>query len=73
MKDTGIGIKQEQGEEIFKKFIRDDDAIKMHVGGTGLGLFIASMMTEAMGGKIWGESGGQGKGSTFYIKLPLSK
>ncbi len=45
----------------------------MDVTGTGLGLFVAFVMSEAMGGKVWAESEGQGKGSTFYFKLPIAK
>ncbi len=73
VKDSGIGIDEKFGQEIFKKFVRDEEAIKMDVAGTGLGLFVASIMINAMGGKIWAESEGRGKGSTFFIKLPLSK
>jgi hypothetical protein len=71
--DTGIGIDKNFGEEIFKKFIRNEEAIKLEVSGTGLGLYIATVMVGAMNGKIWAESEGINKGSSFYIKLPLSK
>jgi signal transduction histidine kinase len=71
--DTGIGIDKNFGEEIFKKFIRNEEAIKLEVSGTGLGLYIATVMVGAMNGKIWAESEGVNKGSSFYIKLPLSK
>lgn len=73
IKDSGIGIDDDMREHIFSKFIRDDDAIKIDVQGSGLGLYIASVMVEAMGGKIWAESAGKGEGSTFYVELPLVK
>jgi signal transduction histidine kinase len=71
--DTGIGIEKDLHQEIFNKFNRGDEAAKIDIMGTGLGLYIASTMIESMGGKIWAESAGKDKGSTFYIKLPLSK
>lgn len=73
VEDTGIGIDKDMQAEIFRKFSRGEDAKKIDITGTGLGLFIASTMIESMGGKIWAESEGSGKGSRFYIKLPLSK
>ena len=73
IEDTGIGIDKDMQQEIFSKFSRGEEAKKIDISGTGLGLFIASTMIESMGGKIWAESEGSGKGSRFYIKLPLSK
>jgi signal transduction histidine kinase len=73
IEDTGIGIDKDMQAEIFRKFSRGEDAKKIDITGTGLGLFIASTMIESMGGKIWAESEGSSKGSRFYIKLPLSK
>jgi signal transduction histidine kinase len=73
IEDTGIGIDKDMQQEIFRKFSRGEDAKKIDITGTGLGLFIASTMIESMGGKIWAESEGSDKGSRFYIKLPLSK
>jgi len=71
IKDTGIGIQKEKLQSIFGKFARAEEAIKMDVGGTGLGLFVAKIMTEAQGGKIWVESEGIMKGATFYVEMPL--
>ena len=42
---------------------------KVNVIGTGLGLYVAKQMIEGMGGKIWVESEGKGKGSTFNIEM----
>ncbi len=71
--DTGIGIEKEKVKEIFNKFARTSQAIKMNVTGTGLGLFVAKIMTEAQDGKIWVKSDGLNKGSTFYVSLPIAK
>ena len=48
------------------------DSIKVNVHSTGYGLFIAKEVVEAQGGKIWAESEGQGKGSTFIVEFPTS-
>ncbi len=71
--DTGIGIREDQKSEIFGKFIRDEEAVKIDVEGTGIGLYVAQTMINALGGKIWVESEGSGKGSVFYLKFPLAK
>lgn len=66
--DTGIGIAQEDIPNLFKKFFRVDNSKTRTIGGTGLGLYIAKILTESMDGKIWVEST-IGKGSSFYIEL----
>lgn len=73
VKDTGIGIDEEKANEIFNKFARSPEAIKINVVGTGLGLFVAKTMIEAQDGNIWVNSNGLGKGSTFYISIPIAK
>jgi signal transduction histidine kinase len=70
--DTGIGIPIDKLDNIFEKFNRTEEAISLSVTGTGLGLYVAKIMTEAQGGKIWAESKGPGSGSTFHIKLPVT-
>lgn len=72
-KDSGIGIEEGKANEIFNKFARSESAMKMNVVGTGLGLFVARIMIEAQNGNIWVESEGPGKGSTFFISLPIAK
>lgn len=67
--DTGIGIEKEDISRLFSKFTRAKDANKTNVSGTGLGLYVAKQMIEAQKGKVWVESEGKGKGSTFFIEL----
>jgi signal transduction histidine kinase len=70
--DSGLGIAAELIPHLFEEFIRDE-RVKKEVRGTGLGLFIARKITESHGGKIWAESGGEGKGSVFNVSLPEVK
>ncbi len=72
IKDNGIGIAPEALGEIFKKFERAKNANSINVTGTGLGLYIAKQMAEAMGGSITVSSEGEGKGSTFTITFPIN-
>ena len=67
--DTGVGIRPEVLPGLFEKFTRALDASKTNILGTGLGLYVARKMVEAHGGKVWAESPGQDKGSTFHIEL----
>jgi signal transduction histidine kinase len=73
VKDTGIGLNQEDMIEIFDKFKRSKNAITVNVSGTGLGLYVAKVMTKAQDGDIWAESEGLGKGTAFNLKFPLVK
>ncbi len=69
VRDKGIGISSEDLPRIFNKFFRGATAKKMDTEGMGIGLFMARRIIEQQGGKIWAESEGEGKGSTFFIKL----
>jgi signal transduction histidine kinase len=69
IKDTGIGIPQDELPKIFNEFYRATNAKKIERDGTGLGLSIAKQVIERHGGKIWVESE-QGQGTTFNIILP---
>jgi len=71
IKDTGEGLTKEEKEKLFKRFSRGAAGIKFWVEGTGLGLFISKSFVELHGGKIWVESEGKSKGTTFYIELPI--
>ncbi len=69
--DTGIGMSQETIDRVFEKFERADNANSVNVAGTGLGLFVALKMANAMKGSITAASEGDGKGSVFTFELPL--
>ncbi len=72
IKDSGIGIKDEDKEWIFQRYFRSDDAQARDIPGTGLGLYISKRFVELMGGKIWFESK-YNQGSVFNFMLPISK
>lgn len=69
VKDTGIGIKEEDIGQIFNSYNRADEKENRHIEGTGLGLSITKRLVDAMGGNISVESV-YGEGSTFTILLP---
>ena len=69
VKDTGVGIGQEQKEIIFDRFRQGNESLTRDFEGAGLGLSISKAYVEMLGGKIWAESE-VGKGSTFYFTLP---
>jgi signal transduction histidine kinase len=69
--DTGIGMSQETLDSIFDKFERGSNANSANIHGTGLGLFTALKLAEAMGGTVTAHSEGEGKGSRFTLELPL--
>ena len=70
IKDTGIGISAADLKRIFKRFYRSDSRRAKEVKGTGLGLAIVRAIVERHGGRIVAESKGEGKGSTFVVRLP---
>jgi PAS domain S-box-containing protein len=73
VKDTGIGIPEEQLESIFQEFTQVDVTTTRKVGGTGLGLPISRRLIEMHGGQLWAESTGvTGEGSTFYVRMPIT-
>jgi signal transduction histidine kinase len=67
--DTGIGMTDEQLEQIFKPFTQADASTTRKYGGTGLGLTISQRLCQILGGEISVESE-DGKGSTFIVSLP---
>ncbi len=68
--DFGMGIAARDIPKVFNKFERIED-VKHHAGGTGFGMPIAKNIIEVgHGGKMWVESGGRGKGATFYFIIP---
>jgi len=70
VQDHGIGISSEKLKKIFERFYQAEPPNTRHYGGLGIGLTIAKGLIEAQGGKIWAESDGEGKGSTFKVLLP---
>jgi hypothetical protein len=68
-KDTGVGIPASVMPKLFAKFTRSDTANKTNIRGTCLGLYIAKEIITAHKGKIWAESEGEGKGSSFYVEM----
>jgi PAS domain S-box-containing protein len=70
VKDTGIGIPQNELEKIFERFYRGSNVNKGVIGGTGLGLSIVHELLDLLGGEIWAESN-NGNGSTFYFMVSV--
>ena len=71
--DRGIGIPAAQLKRIFKRFYRAPGRFMARVKGTGLGLFIVRSVVEQHGGRVFAESEGPGRGSTFTIQLPRAE
>lgn len=71
VQDQGIGIPKDKLTRIFEKFERVDTKETRAAGGTGLGLYLVKHLVELHEGQIWAESEGVGKGSTFYVRIPI--
>jgi len=72
VKDSGVGIPRAQLGRIFSRFYRFQPP-GFTVKGTGLGLYIVRSIAKAHGGRVFAESAGEGKGSTFTLELPRVK
>ena len=70
VKDTGIGIKEEDSHKVFDEFQQIENSTTRKIGGTGLGLPIAKQLSENHFGAIWFDSTPQ-VGTTFYVALPI--
>jgi two-component system, OmpR family, sensor histidine kinase SenX3 len=70
VRDQGIGIPQNELKRIFNRFYRIQNTTTGEVKGTGLGLFIVRSVARRYGGDAYAESEGEGRGSTFTIRLP---
>jgi len=71
VKDTGAGLTKYELSKMFESFSRGAAGTRLYTEGVGLGLYVAKRFVEMHHGKIWAESKGKGKGSTFYIELPI--
>jgi signal transduction histidine kinase len=69
--DTGIGLKLEDQERIFKPFEQAEGSLSRKYQGTGLGLSLTKKLVELHGGRIWVESDGLSKGSVFSFIIPI--
>jgi GAF domain-containing protein/DNA-binding response OmpR family regulator len=69
VRDTGIGLTPEGMGRIFQSFSQADSSTTRKYGGTGLGLAISRRLAELMGGRMWAESEGLGKGSSFIFTV----
>ncbi len=67
--DSGIGIAADQLDAIFEPFSRAPNASAQHYPGLGLGLAVSREIVTQLGGRIWAESPGEGRGSTFVVEL----
>lgn len=72
VKDTGIGMTEEQKQRVFNAFAQADNSTTRRYGGTGLGLAISQTFCQMLGGSISVNSTPE-KGSTFYVNLPADK
>ena len=70
VRDVGIGIPRSELKRIFNRFYRATNPLAGQVKGTGLGLFIVRSIARRHGGDVYAESEGEGRGSTFTVRLP---
>ncbi|MCW5962011.1 MAG: HAMP domain-containing histidine kinase [Pyrinomonadaceae bacterium] len=70
IKDSGVGILSAEQKRVFKRFYRIPNVSTQATKGTGLGLHIAQTIVKKHGGKIFVESKGENRGTTFIVRLP---
>jgi PAS domain S-box-containing protein len=71
--DTGIGMTRELLGRLFQPFSQGDRSLDRSRGGLGLGLVLARRLVELHGGTVEADSAGEGRGSTFRVRLPASE
>ncbi|MBS0344661.1 MAG: response regulator, partial [Proteobacteria bacterium] len=69
VRDTGIGLTPQGMERLFQSFSQADSSTTRKYGGTGLGLAISRRLAELMGGTMWAQSDGPGRGATFSFTI----
>ena len=72
IRDTGVGIAQEEQSRVFERFYRAENPLKVEAGGTGLGLSLVRPLVELFGGRIWLHSA-LTEGSTFSFIVPVAR
>jgi signal transduction histidine kinase len=73
VRDQGPGIPKSELKRVFRRFYRVPGPLASRIKGTGLGLFIVRSVARRHGGRVWAESDGPGRGSTFALELPVAK
>lgn len=73
VKDQGLGIPKTELKRIFKRFYRIPGSRSLRATGTGLGLYIVRSVAKRHGGRVWAESEGPGRGSTFVLQFRISQ
>jgi signal transduction histidine kinase len=73
VRDQGSGIPKMELKQIFKRFYRVPGPQAVKIKGTGLGLYIVRSVAKRHGGRVWAESEGPGRGSTFILQLPITR
>ena len=71
VRDAGPGIAKPELKQVFKRFYRVPGPLASRVKGTGLGLYIVRAVARHHSGRVWAESDGPGKGSTFVLQLRI--
>jgi signal transduction histidine kinase len=69
VRDQGVGIPLQAQERLFERYFRGTASMRQTTDGLGLGLYVASGIVEAHGGRMWFESAPE-HGSTFFFSLP---
>ena len=72
VRDQGRGIPPGELGRVFERFYQVEGGAARRYGGMGIGLALCQAIVQAHGGRIWAESEGVGKGSAFYVELPIA-